>query len=79
MRYRRGSSPSKYIGRGGRFGPHQFNETINSEFNKFADKIAFVAYFNGRVRAIDISDPYMIKEVGYYVPQENPRCGFYRR
>ncbi|HYR02546.1 MAG TPA: hypothetical protein VES58_04320, partial [Syntrophobacteria bacterium] len=69
-------APGDYIKRGGRFGPHQFNETIDSEFNKFVDKIAFVAYFNAGVRAIDISDPYKIKEVGYYVPQENPRCGF---
>jgi hypothetical protein len=68
--------PDGYIQRGGRFGPHQFNETVNSEFNKFTDRIAFVAYFNGGVRAIDISDPYMLKEVGYYVPQENERCGF---
>ena len=68
--------PENYIMRGGRFGPHQYNETVNSEFNKFEDKIAFVAYFNAGVRAIDISDPYKIKEVGYYVPQENPRCGY---
>lgn len=68
--------PEKYIKRGGRFGPHQFNETVNSTFNKFTDKIAFVAYFNAGVRAIDISDPYKVEEVGYYVPQENPRCGF---
>ena len=68
--------PDKYIKRGGRFGPHQFNETVNGEFNKFTDKIAFVAYFNAGVRTIDISDPYKIKEVGYYVPQENARCGF---
>ena len=68
--------PDKYIRRGGRFGPHQFNETVNSEFNEFTDKIAFVAYFNAGVRAIDISDPYKVKEVGYYVPQENPRCGY---
>jgi hypothetical protein len=68
--------PENYIMRGGRFGPHQFNETVNSEFNKFEDKIAFVAYFNAGVRAIDISDPYKVKEVGYYVPQENPRCGW---
>lgn len=68
--------PDKYIRRGGRFGPHQFNETVDSEFNKFTDRIAYVAYFNAGVRAIDISDPYKITEVGYYVPQENPRCGF---
>jgi len=68
--------PENYIMRGGRFGPHQFNETINAGFNTFDDKIAFVAYFNAGVRAIDITDPYKMKEIGYYVPQENPRCGY---
>ncbi|MCJ7501328.1 hypothetical protein MUP29_13885 [bacterium] len=65
-----------YLSRGGRFGPHQFNETMDGELNLFEDKIAYVAYFNAGVRAIDISDPYNIKEVGYYVPQENERTGY---
>ncbi len=55
--------------RGGRFGPHQFNETINSQLNPFADKIAYFAYFNAGVRAVDISDPYDMEEVGYCVPR----------
>lgn len=65
-----------YLMRGGRFGPHQFNETEDGKLNTFEDRIAYVAYFNAGVRAIDISDPYNIKEVGYYVPQENERSGF---
>lgn len=56
--------------KGARFGPHQFAETMNRELNLFEDKIAYVAYFNAGMRVIDISDPYNIKEVGYYVPQQ---------
>ena len=58
--------------KGGRFGPHQFNETVNSQLNPFTDRVAFFAYFNAGVRAVDISDPYNLKEVGYYVPQSTP-------
>ncbi len=65
-----------YLTRGGRFGPHQFNETIDGKYNTFEDRIAYIPYFNGGVRAIDISDPHNIVEVGYYVPQENERSGF---
>jgi len=56
--------------KGRRFGPHQFNETVNTEFNLFEDKIAYVAYFNAGVRVIDISNPYEVKEVGYWIPPE---------
>lgn len=58
-----------YLDRGGRFGPHQFNETIDGKYNTFEDKIAWFAYFNAGVRVVDISDPYNLKEVGYYVPE----------
>jgi hypothetical protein len=30
-----------------------------------------VAYFNAGVRVVDLSDPYNVKEVGYYVPKAN--------
>jgi hypothetical protein len=28
----------------------------------------FIAYFNAGVRAVDIRDPFLPKEVGYYIP-----------
>ena len=56
---------------GGRFGPHQFAETINGALNRFEDGIAYVAYFNAGVRVLDVSDPYDMREVGYYVPETN--------
>ena len=57
--------------KGGRFGPHQSAETVNGKLNRFEDKIAWLAYFNAGVRVVDLSDPYQIKELGYYLPKPN--------
>jgi hypothetical protein len=60
-----------FCDKGGRFGPHQHAETVNSELNRFQDKLAWIAYFNAGVRVLDLSDPYNLKEVGYYIPRTN--------
>lgn len=57
--------------KGGRFGPHQFAETVNGVLNRFEDKIAYVPYFNAGLRVLDISNPYDMREVGYYIPETN--------
>jgi hypothetical protein len=57
--------------KGGRFGPHQHAETVNGRINRFEDKLAWVAYFNAGVRVIDLSDPYNLREIGYYIPETN--------
>ena len=51
--------------RGGRFGTHSSNESMDPVFYK---KIAFLAYFNAGVRAVDVRDPYHPKEIGYFIP-----------
>jgi hypothetical protein len=51
--------------RGGRFGAHSSNESMAPVFYK---KMAFIAFFNAGVRALDIRDPYHPKEVGYFIP-----------
>ena len=56
---------------GGRFGPHQFAETVNGSLNRFDDKIAYIPYFNAGLRVVDISDPYNMREVGFYIPSPN--------
>ena len=58
-----------FCNKGGRFGPHQNAETINSRLNRFDDKLAWIAYFNAGVRVVDLSDPYSLREVGSYVPK----------
>ena len=60
-----------FCSKGGRFGPHQHAETRNGTINRFEDKIAWVAYFNAGIRVIDISDPYNLEELGYYIPETN--------
>jgi hypothetical protein len=51
--------------RGGRFGAHSSNESMAPVF---FGKLAFVTFFNGGVRAIDIRNPYRPKEAGYFIP-----------
>ena len=60
-----------FLTQGGRFGPHQFNETQNNKLYRPQDNrnLLYVAYFAGGLRVLDISDPYAMKEVGYYVPK----------
>ena len=50
---------------GGRFGAHSSNESMEPVFYK---KMAFIAWFNAGVRALDIRDPFNPKEVGYFIP-----------
>jgi hypothetical protein len=58
-----------FCSKGGRFGPHQSAETINGALNRFEDKLAWIAYFNAGVRVVDLSDPYNLREVGFYLPR----------
>src|ERR1700761_4874891 len=51
--------------RGGRFGSPSSNESMAPVYYK---KMAFIAFFNAGVRALDIRDPYHPKEVGYFIP-----------
>jgi hypothetical protein len=54
-----------FCDRGGRFGSHSSNESMAPIFYK---KVAFIAYFNAGVRAVDVRDPYHPKEIGYFIP-----------
>ena len=57
-----------FCGRGGRFGTHSSNESMNPIYYK---KIVFLAYFNAGIRAVDIRDPFSPKQIGYYIPAIN--------
>ncbi len=51
--------------RGGRFGSHASNESMEPVFYR---KLAFISWFNAGVRALDVRDPYTPREVGYFIP-----------
>jgi hypothetical protein len=53
--------------RGGRFGPHQFAETQDGEV--ISGSLLYIAYFSAGLRVVDISNPFMPKETGYYIPE----------
>ena len=55
--------------RGGRFGAHNLHENLPSADLWHSDTIVIGTFFNGGLRAYDISNPYQPKEVAHFVPQ----------
>ena len=62
----------EFKGRGGRYGAHNLHENRPVASNLVSEKIVFGTFFNGGVRAYDVSNPFRPEEVAYYVP-EAPR------
>jgi len=58
--------------KGGRFGVHQHAEFVNGRLNRHENRIAWLAYFNAGVRVLDLSNPYQMRELGYYIPRPTP-------
>lgn len=56
------ADPDGLVVPGRRFGAHQPWEHVGP------DNLVFLAWFSGGVRAVDVSDPYVPREAGYYVP-----------
>jgi hypothetical protein len=54
-----------YCERGVRFGAHSSNESTAPVFHK---KLAFVTFFAGGLRVLDIRNPYQPREVGHFIP-----------
>jgi hypothetical protein len=59
-----------FCARAGRFGTHSSNESAAAVYYR---RVVFLAHFNAGVRAVDVRDPYSMKEVGYYIPAVNAR------
>jgi hypothetical protein len=60
-----------FLERGGRFGPHQYAESRDNKLYQLQENnnLLYVAYFSAGLRILDLSDPYDMKEVGYYIPE----------
>jgi hypothetical protein len=54
-----------FCDRGGRFGAHASHEDTTPIYY---GRVLFVTWFNAGLRAIDIRDPYDLKEIAYYIP-----------
>jgi hypothetical protein len=54
--------------RGGRFGAHNIHENTPSPFAWHSEDIVIGTFFNGGLRAYDITNPYQPKEVATFVP-----------
>ena len=57
-----------FCSRGGRFGTHSSNESTSPVYFK---RIMFFSHFNAGVRALDVRDPFIPKEIGFYIPAMN--------
>ncbi len=61
-----------FRGRGGRFGAHNIHENVPLPTAWQSDEVIIGTFFNGGLRAYDISNPYQPKEVAAFVPPAPP-------
>jgi hypothetical protein len=57
-----------FVKRGGRYGSHNLYENYPGDCSTRSETIILATFFNGGVRAYDVSNPFQPKEVAYFVP-----------
>lgn len=61
-----------FADRGGRFGAHNIHENVPLPTSWQSDQVVIGTFFNGGLRAYDISNAYQPKEIGAFVPPAPP-------
>jgi len=56
--------------RGGRFGPHNQHHPQGSDVLFDSDTVVFMTWFNAGLRVYDTSDPYVPREVAWFLPHD---------
>ena len=56
----------------GRFGPHNVVTELHQDAVKQTAPLVFMTYFNAGLRVYDTRDPFMPKEVGWFLPKIGP-------
>lgn len=57
--------------RGGRFGPHNQHHGHSELAHLYqSDRLVYLTWFNAGLRIYDISDPYLPREVGWFLPDD---------
>ena len=56
--------------RGGRFGPHNQHQPQHQLALRPSDHLIFLTHFNAGLRIVDIADPRLPREVGFFVPPD---------
>jgi len=56
--------------RGGRFGPHNQHHPQGSPDLFASDSVVFMTWFNAGLRVYDTTDPYLPREVAWYLPDD---------
>lgn len=56
--------------RGGRFGPHNQHHHQGNPHLFQSDQLVYLTWFNAGLRVYDISEPYVPREVGWFLPDD---------
>ena len=56
------------IGCQGPFGPHNLHEPMGKPWLQDDPNLVYCCYFHAGMRVYDVSDPYYIKELAYFIP-----------
>ena len=64
----KGAPYADFCDKGGRFGPHNISQAIDSPDVQKPGDMMYVPWFNAGLRVVDIRDPFAPKEVAHFVP-----------